>query len=167
VVFQRCGGERVEIPRGGAHNGGLMFPQRLSRGFALMALWGVFALSPWRAVHAAGPGDPVGAPASPISAAAVVPPVEEADPITSTAPAPASTPTLPGAAGSSTGSVEPAPALELGAVAPVKAEPRAPMLERWWFWSAVAAVGISAFVIVAASSTARPPQTELGNRVAF
>jgi hypothetical protein len=51
----------------------------------------------------------------------------------------------------------------------VEAPARTPVIERWWFWTAVAAVGITAFVIVATTSLSNPaaPSTELGNRVAF
>jgi len=51
----------------------------------------------------------------------------------------------------------------------VEAPSRTPVIERWWFWTAVAAVGITAFVIVATTSLSNPaaPSTELGNRVAF
>jgi hypothetical protein len=68
----------------------------------------------------------------------------------------------------------PRPALEL-APAPALAPPLATepsgthVLERWWFWTAVVAVGLTAFLAIAATSLSTPgaPSTELGNRVAF
>jgi hypothetical protein len=67
------------------------------------------------------------------------------------------------------GAPAPAPAPSWAPAPPVEAPARAPVIERWWFWTAVAAVGITAFVIVATTSLSNPaaPSTELGNRVAF
>jgi hypothetical protein len=62
-----------------------------------------------------------------------------------------------------------APAPSWAPTPPGEAPARTPVIERWWFWTAVAAVGITAFVIVATTSLSNPaaPSTELGNRVAF
>jgi hypothetical protein len=62
-----------------------------------------------------------------------------------------------------------APAPSWAPTSPVEAPARSPVIERWWFWTAVAAVGITAFAIVATTSLSNPaaPSTELGNRVAF
>jgi hypothetical protein len=62
-----------------------------------------------------------------------------------------------------------APAPSWAPTPPVEAPARTPVIERWWFWTAVAAVGITAFAIVATTSLSNPaaPSTELGNRVAF
>jgi len=75
-------------------------------------------------------------------------------------------------ASTTTPAATPSPALELApAPAPHSAtEPSGPhVLERWWFWTAVVAVGLTAFLAIAATSLSTPgaPSTELGNRVAF
>jgi hypothetical protein len=64
---------------------------------------------------------------------------------------------------------EGAPAPSWAPAPPVEAPAHTPVIERWWFWTAVAAVGITAFAIVATTSLSNPaaPSTELGNRVAF
>jgi hypothetical protein len=50
---------------------------------------------------------------------------------------------------------------------PVVVQPREPRFyERWWFWTAIAAVGVTAVVIIATSGPS-PPKTDLPNMVAF
>lgn len=149
-----------------------MFHQRQSRGFAVIALCVAIAASSLRSADAAEPGGQAIPPALPTADPGVTPVQVEVDPATSSSstsrtsadtPAPSMESVAPPAPGLNLTGANPSAA----APAPTPAERRVPLLERWWFWTAVAAVGISAFVIVAASSTAGPPQTELGNRVAF
>jgi hypothetical protein len=71
-----------------------------------------------------------------------------------------------------TSEAAPMPALELAPApaTPLATEPSGQhLLERWWFWTAVVAVGLTAFLAIAATSLSTPgaPSTELGNRVAF
>jgi hypothetical protein len=42
-----------------------------------------------------------------------------------------------------------------------------PIFEKWWFWTAITAVAVTAVVIVATSSGPSAPHTDLGNMVAF
>jgi hypothetical protein len=44
---------------------------------------------------------------------------------------------------------------------------QAPIFEKWWFWTAIAAVAVTAVVIVATSSGPSAPRTDLGNMTAF
>lgn len=42
-----------------------------------------------------------------------------------------------------------------------------PIFEKWWFWTAITAVAVTAVIIVATSSGPSAPRTDLGNMVAF
>src|SRR5450432_4270600 len=60
--------------------------------------------------------------------------------------------------------------LDLSVSPPAMAQPppsEAPIFERWWFWTAIAAVAVTAVVIVATSSGPSAPHSDLGNMVAF
>jgi hypothetical protein len=44
---------------------------------------------------------------------------------------------------------------------------QAPIFEKWWFWTAIAAIAVTTVVIVATSSGPSAPRTDLGNMTAF
>lgn len=132
-------------------------PPTRTRPFVVIALVGALVATPALASW------PVGATAT--ATAMQLPPDQQAPaparngldaPAPVPVPAPALAPPQTVAVGSeSTG--QPAP--------PVAAD--VPIFEKWWFWTAIAAVAVTTVVIVATSSGPSAPQSDLGTMTAF